>query len=97
MARLVRSPKAVIDVADIVEYIAARNVSAARRLLDRFDDLVRRLADNPQMGQQRDDLAVSARTISIGSYVVVFRPVVGGVEIIRVIHGARDIESLFAD
>ena len=91
MARVVRSPRAVIDMADIVEYIAVHNVTAARRLLDRFDDLFSQLAQNPEMGQRREELAPSARTMSIGNYVVVFRPISDGVEVIRVVHGARDM------
>ena len=91
MARVVRSPRAVIDMADIVEYIAVHNVTAARRLLDRFDDLFSQLAQNPEMGQRREELAPSARTMLIGNYVVVFRPISDGVEVIRVVHGARDM------
>ena len=91
MARVVRSPGAVIDMADIVEYIAVHNVTAARRLLDRFDDLFSQLAQNPEMGQRREELAPSARTMLIGNYVVVFRPISDGVEVIRVVHGARDM------
>jgi toxin ParE1/3/4 len=97
MDRVVRSPRAVIDLADIVEYIAVHNVTAARRLLERFDDLFDQLAQNPQMGQRREELARGARTMSVGNYVVVFRPISDGVEVIRVVHGARDIDALFAD
>jgi toxin ParE1/3/4 len=97
MAKVVRSSRAVIDLADIVEYIAAHNVTAARRLLDRFDELFNQLAQNPQMGQRREELAPSARTMSVGNYVVVFRPISDGVEVIRVVHGARDIDALFAE
>jgi toxin ParE1/3/4 len=97
MARVIRSPRAVIDIADIIEYIAAHNVSAARRILNRFDELFDQLSHNPEMGERRDDLAVRARTFSVGNYVVVFRTITNGVEIIRVVHGARDIDSLFSD
>ena len=97
MARVIRSPRAVIDIADIIEYIAAHNVSAARRILNRFDELFDQISRNPEMGERRDDLAVGARIFSVGNYVVVYRAITNGVEIIRVVHGARDIDSLFAD
>ena len=52
------------------------------------------IARSGQSGQACDELAPGLRCFSVGNYVIFFRRT-DSVQIIRVIHGARDIESLF--
>jgi toxin ParE1/3/4 len=47
------------------------------------------------MGELRPDVAPDLRSFSEGSYVVDFRALLDGIEVARVLHGARNIESLF--
>jgi toxin ParE1/3/4 len=47
------------------------------------------------MGQQRDELLPGMRCFSLSNYVIFFRATASGVEIVRVVHGARNIEELF--
>jgi toxin ParE1/3/4 len=35
------------------------------------------------------------RSLSVGNYLIFYRPLADGIEIVRVLHGARDIDSLF--
>jgi len=63
MGRVLRSHRAMIDIADIGEYIAAHNESAARRMLERLDALFVQLSISPDMGQRRDDLVPGRKAI----------------------------------
>jgi toxin ParE1/3/4 len=53
------------------------------------------LALFPDLGERRDDLAASLRCFAVGGYAIVYRPSGAGIEIVRVVSGARDIEALF--
>jgi toxin ParE1/3/4 len=53
------------------------------------------LSQLPEIGKRRFDLAPGLRSLAVGNYVIFYRPVSEGIQIIRVLHGARDIPSLF--
>ena len=55
------------------------------------------LGRNPEIGQQRPDLRPNLRSISHGNYVVFFYSAKDGAEIVGVVHGARDIDTLFRE
>ena len=97
MARFTRTARAEEDLIDIWTYIAQDNLGAADRLLDRLDSVCGLLADNPRMGPARPDLAQGMRYFPAGNYLVLYREAPGGVEIVRVVHGARDLPGLFSD
>jgi toxin ParE1/3/4 len=88
------SPQATSDLVELHDYIAVDNQAAAARLIDRFFTRFQRLADYPELGTLREDLRPGLRVWSEGRYVILYRPTAVGVDIARVVHGARDIESL---
>ena len=47
------------------------------------------------MGRTRNDLATGLRSFPVGNYVILYRPLENGVEVVRVVHGSRDIEDMF--
>jgi toxin ParE1/3/4 len=47
------------------------------------------------MGRDRSDLAPKLRSSLVNPYVLFYLPLEDGIVIIRVIHGARDLPSLF--
>ena len=53
------------------------------------------LAGQPLMGRERPELAPNLRSFSVGSYVILYRPISEGIEVGRIIHGARDIDAQF--
>jgi toxin ParE1/3/4 len=93
MARIIVAPAAETDAAEIWAYIARDNPPAASRLLARFDQLFRTLAGQPGAGKRVEMLAPNLRFIPIGSYLVFYRPLPDGVEVSRILHGARDITA----
>jgi toxin ParE1/3/4 len=97
MARARRSPLARADLKEIADFIAQDNLDAAMRFLDQVDAVCQRLADFPGMGPRRDELQPGLRSFPIGNYLLLYRVVPGGIELARVIHGARNLDKIFED
>ena len=53
------------------------------------------LAEQPFVGRKRPEIGERLRSFPVSSFVIIYRPADYGVEIVRVVHGSRDIESLF--
>jgi toxin ParE1/3/4 len=66
-------------------------------LLDRFEQQARKLASAPGIGRPREDLRAGLRSLAVGRYTLFYRQVPGGIEVVRVLHGMRNIEVLFAE
>jgi toxin ParE1/3/4 len=95
MGRVLRSPQSNLDVWEIADYIAQHNVSAAADLLREFDESLKLLSDFPGMGARRDELLRGLRSYPIGNYILFYRLAPDGIELVRVVHGARDLDELF--
>jgi toxin ParE1/3/4 len=46
------------------------------------------------MGRERNDIAPGLRSFPVGKYLIFYRLIDEGLEIVRVLHGARNIENL---
>ena len=76
-------------------YIAKDRPSAADRFVERLRRHFELLAENPLVGEGREDLGDSVRQSTVGNYVVLYRSADGRVQIVRVVHGARDVFAEF--
>lgn len=94
MARIIYSPDAERDLIDISSFIAMDNPAAADRLIDSFVDKLRVLADSPLIGPICIE-SPTLRRFPVGNYVFFYRPMSDGIELVRVLHGARDLRALF--
>ncbi len=97
MSIVVIRPRALADLADIWAYIAEDSVKHADRFATLINNQFRTLARQPHMGRSRPELATNLRSFPVGHYIVFYVPLPKGVEIVRVLHGARDIESALGD
>ena len=79
---------------DIWAYIAADSPDNADTFLDVIDKKIVLLAATHRMGRERREIGKSIRSFPVGNYVIFYRPIKDGIEIVRVLHGARDIPSL---
>lgn len=95
MPQVTRRPLAEVDILEIWDYIADDNPAAADRWVDQLDGQFRLLATQPKMGRARDELAPSVRSFPFGRYVVFYVPIDDGIDVVRVLHGARDIDAIF--
>ncbi|WP_242040306.1 type II toxin-antitoxin system RelE/ParE family toxin [Anabaena subtropica] len=66
-------------------------------MLQKIDSQLKILASNPGMGRKRDSLASNLRSFPVGNYLIFYRPINEGIEVIRILHGVRDIPSLFQE
>ena len=92
-----RSEKAIDDLAAIWDYIAADNLTAADKLVEELLVLFEKTADYPELGRAAEDVGEGVRLLARGSYLLIYRllPQDNIVELVRVVHGARDWRSLF--
>jgi toxin ParE1/3/4 len=95
MPRAKRTKEAKRDLAQSWRYIAERNFDAAERWLDLIDAKMKLLARFPGLGQRRDELAAGLQSFPVGNYLVFYRRMKGGIEVIRVLHGAQDLRRFF--
>lgn len=91
--RILRS--AIRDLDQIWLYVALDNVDAAERLIARIESAAHDLARMPGMGQRRDRLGRGLRSYPVGTYVIFYRKIRGGIEVLHVYHGARNFDQLF--
>ena len=86
------------DIEGILDYAAAQgNFDAAERLLNRMNQKCDRLLDFPGMGRKRDELAPGLRSFPIDRFLIFYTELEDGIEVVRVMSGYQDIESLFAE
>lgn len=95
MYSVVRTELAESDFASILEYLEEHSQSAADRFTTDVVKTCRHLQDSPKMGRARDELTAGIRSIAIQKYVLFYRINDNTVEIVRILHGARDIPALF--
>ena len=89
------APAARADLDEIWSYIAQDNPEAADKFIRAIVSRFPALAARPELGRMREELSPRLRSFPIGRYVVFYRPMETGVEIARVLHGARDLPPLF--
>ena len=82
-------------------HIALDNPAAADRLPDAIADTAHTLASQPRLGHARSDLlsdlAPDLRSFPVKAYILFYRPTAKGMEIVRVLHSARDVKTAFKE
>lgn len=95
MAKVHYSTIAAADIYENAEYIARDKPDATYHWVENIEASCRLLAINPELGQQRKTLSHgNCRSFVCGTFVIFFRGVSDGVEIIRILRGSRDLDSL---
>jgi toxin ParE1/3/4 len=89
------SPRASSDLIEIWSYIADDSVANADAFIDKLCVTIQSLARQPGSGRHREELAPGIQSFPFGRYIIFYRVVTNAIEIVRVLHGARDIESIF--
>jgi toxin ParE1/3/4 len=95
MSVVFRTRQADADLTEIALQIAKQNPQAADRWLDLIDAKCQTLSRMPEMGRKRFDLSSGLRSLAVNNYVIFYRPLSDGIQVVRVLHGARDIPALF--
>jgi toxin ParE1/3/4 len=94
------SRQAQADLDGIWIYIASESTSAeiADRVLESLGKTLNVLRLFPYAGRSREaDLRPGLRSFPTGNYVIFYRVELAGVHVLRVLHGSRDLKSLFTE
>lgn len=95
----VLTTRATLDIDEILEHVIENDGRRrAGYVADRLHESFLKLSAYPRIGQLRTDLAdVPLRIWVVLSFLVIYQPDSQPLQILRVIHGSRDIERLMAD
>jgi toxin ParE1/3/4 len=101
MARAIFQPRAELDIDEQYLYLGRQSSDVADRFLRHVELTVEALVDSPDVGlrwssihNRLTDLRVS-KVRRFPNHLIFYRPCESGIEIVRVLHSARNIEQLF--
>lgn len=96
MRHYLLTPLARDDLVAIYETIRHDKPETARRILSEIRSAIRHLAQMPGMGHIRADLTDddSLRFWPIYSFLIVYRSSSRPLQVLRVLHGARDVRRI---
>jgi toxin ParE1/3/4 len=101
--RVLILPRAEADEAEILDYLAERSLRVAQRFLDCVEQTLDReaLMPTPGMPWNSPDSELRElrwkRVTGFPNYLLFFRLSDGKLEVVRVLHGARDLEQLLVE
>lgn len=100
--KVAKSRPAVFDIVEIADALAQTGGDAlARRFVVEVEETAARLAGFPRLGTLLNDEAPELRGVRYCTlsrfrrYVIFYREVEGGVQLLRILHGARDLARIF--
>ena len=82
------------DLLDIWLYIEPRSPLIADQVYDRIERSCQLLRDHPQLGPARPEIGDGARALIIERWIALYRLMEDGVQIVRVVDGARDLTQI---
>lgn len=103
MVEIRKRPQVIRDLIDIATYIANTNLDLSDRFLQAAEETFQQLGQMPEMGKRCQFYHPELQNIrQIGvkefrKYIIFYILSERAVEIIRVIHGARDLENLLTE
>jgi toxin ParE1/3/4 len=89
-----RTQKTDDDIEEIVNYVSLDSPKAALSWLEGIEGKFEAIGMTPGLGVSRPEVRAELRSFSFGNYLILYRKVEGGAEIVRVMHGARDWQKL---
>lgn len=85
------------DLDAIGDYFVERSVEAGERLLQEFVKKCERLIQFPKMGRSYEQVKAGLRGIPLDGYIIFYKIVEDGIEVLRVLNGRQDLEAIFED
>lgn len=95
--RVVFTKSARQDLRAIALRIAERNPKRALTYIGELEGYCKDITPFPDAGTPRPQWGVGVLTRYFGRYIIVFRSRDGAVQILRIVHGARKLDTLFED
>ena len=97
------SREAEKDILGCILYLARENPNLPKRFLAAFEETCKHLLDMPHMGREKTSeyaTLLSVREfpmLRFTKYLVFYRENQENLEVVRVLHGARDLPAIFAE
>jgi toxin ParE1/3/4 len=97
--KILRRPKAALDVESIADYIAKDSLHAVLRFLENVELTIKALADSPGSGVQFNSTLPELanlrfrRVQGFPNHIVFFFEKNEAIEVVRILHGAQDLDS----
>lgn len=94
-------PRADLDLMECFSYLAQRNPVSARRFLDAVEKTLVEIETRPDNGhrylhaRREDEDWRYVRVEGFKNYLVFYRLTHTQVEVVRIVHGSRDLERIF--
>ncbi|ETF03107.1 toxin RelE [Advenella kashmirensis W13003] len=89
------SAAAEADLESIGDYIAQESPRRAVSFIAEIRMQCHKIATTPSAYRLRPEIAEESRSCPHGNYVIFFQPRDADILIVRILHGARDIQALF--
>lgn len=101
MPRIVKTLEAENDLVDCFVFIGRHSIRNADRFLQAADQAFHTLAAMPTLGSICDSRRPALAGLRLWSirgfpkFLILYRPLADGIEVVRVVHGRRNIDRLF--
>ena len=97
MSRYVINVLASQDLNEIADYFAENNIEAGERFFHGFNRKCQQLVAFPNSGKSYAVIHPGLRGLSLEGYIIFYRILDDGIEILRVVSGRRNFLSLFEE
>ncbi len=103
MSSVTKRTQAERDIEESFVFIGEQDLDAGIRFLVSCEETFEFLAKMPMVGSPREFRSSRLRNVRVWTvkgfedHLIFYRPTDDGIEIVRVLHGARDLESIFDD
>jgi len=97
MKKLIISSEASQDLEEIIDYFYNINIEAGENFLEEFNKKCKYLANFPNIGRSYKHIKDYLRGIPLDGYIIFYRVIENGIEIMHVVSGYRNLASLFSD
>jgi len=97
MATILRRPQFIDDAYEIWSYVAQENILRADQIISDLEQCYQVPAESPHIGVKRLPNYPKFRIFPFGKYIIIYSPSDdgSGIELIRLIHSARDYHHFF--
>jgi toxin ParE1/3/4 len=97
MSRYVINVLASQDLNEIADYFVQTNLEAGEHFFREFNRKCQQLTAFPNIGKSYAEIRTDLRGLPIEGYVVFYRLLDDGIEILRVVSGRRNLPAIFKD
>ena len=98
-----RTPQAKRDLLEHVLYLAEINPDIADRFINASEMAFEKLAQMPLKGKPQSFKSPKLKDVrrwfipGFDKYLVFYRPIKGGIELLRILHGMQDVDTVMHD